>query len=351
MGRAAASAHANTTATGAALASRSVPERLVATSGAGSSPDALSSLFDRTLRAVGVARETTAAATRLREQARTIRGGLAAVAEPRDGRLPLVRRSVVLGPAYLGPSRLSMPADVRRILRAAGHDDEVIALLGDLHERRDAATRNAVVGRFLGLADRRAAAWVGHGGRDDVVQVARLALIDAVDRFDPLRGLHFASFAAATIDGALKRQARDAGWTIRPPRRVQELSGRVGSVWEELGHELSRNPTRAEVADRTGSSVGQVDDVFLARRSAIGTDAGVPIPTKGASPLDDIEHRLRLTPLLDRLGSRHRRAVELRYWSGLTEREIGEELGVSQSYVSRLLREALRRMHAGEPDR
>ena len=132
-------------------------------------------------------------------------------------------------------------------------------LLERLHRHGDQVAREQLVARFLPLA-RQLARRYQHGGEqlDDLVQVASLGLLKAIDRFDPARETAFSSFAVPTILGELKRHFRDKGWSVRVPRDLQELAVRVDRVTDELARELGRAPTLAEVAERTGSSTEQV---------------------------------------------------------------------------------------------
>jgi RNA polymerase sigma-B factor len=117
---------------------------------------------------------------------------------------------------------------------------------------RDQASREALVERFLPLARHLARQYPAGGEQEDLMQVASLALLKAIDRFDPSRGIAFTSYAVPTIIGELKRHFRDHGWAVRMPRDIQELAVRLGPVSEELTTELRRSPTPAELAQRCG---------------------------------------------------------------------------------------------------
>ena len=120
------------------------------------------------------------------------------------------------------------------------------------------ATREALVERFLPLALHLARRYPAGGEAEDLGQVASLGLLKAIDRYDPARGIAFSSFAVPTILGELKRHFRDHGWSVRPPREVQELSGRLGSISEELTAQLRRTPTPGELAEHCDATVEQV---------------------------------------------------------------------------------------------
>ena len=140
----------------------------------------------------------------------------------------------------------------RRTARARGSREDR-RLLERYHRDGDRAAREALVERFLPLA-RQLARRYQRGGEplDDLVQVASLGLLKAIDRFDPTRETAFSSFAVPTILGELKRHFRDKGWSVRVPRDLQELAVRVDRVTEELARELGRAPTPAEIAERAG---------------------------------------------------------------------------------------------------
>ena len=144
-------------------------------------------------------------------------------------------------------------------------------------ESRDAGLRDQLIEAHLGLAEYLARRFANRGEPlDDLVQVASLGLVKAVERFDPARGLEFTTFATPTIVGELKRHFRDKGWAVRVPRRVQELHLRVTRVIDDLALELGRSPTVDEIATRAGTTEDEVIeaiDAGSAYRSA-SLDAG-----------------------------------------------------------------------------
>jgi RNA polymerase sigma-B factor len=186
---------------------------------------------------------------------------------------------------------------------------------------------------------------------DDLVQVATIGLVKAVDRFDPAREVEFSTYATPTIVGELKRHFRDKGWAVRVPRRLQELNLRLGAVISQLSQDLQRSPTVAEIAR---SAEATEDEVLEALDSAhayslISLDAGAgdeglsyheQIGTEDDS-LEALEQRLAVGPLIRRLPARERRMLHLRFFKGLTQSEIADELGISQMHVSRLLAKTL----------
>lgn len=222
---------------------------------------------------------------------------------------------------------------------------------------RDRAVRDELVEEHAPLAHFLAGRFSNRGEpRDDLVQVALVGLLKAVERFDPGRGLQFSTFATPTILGELKRHFRDRGWTVRVPRRVQELHLQLGRIISALGQEQGRSPTPAEVAERAGVSE---EDVLEAMEAGslyrlVSLDGSASADEEagelGACLGDDdpgferIEHRAELAELLEVLPPRERRIVELRFFHSLTQSEIAERVGVSQMHVSRLLTRSVERL-------
>jgi RNA polymerase sigma-B factor len=217
-------------------------------------------------------------------------------------------------------------------------------------------TRCALVERFLPLARSIARRYENLGEpTDDLTQVASLALIDAVDRFDPSRGCAFTSFAVPTIVGMLKRHFRDRGWAVRPPRSLQELSLRVDRATSSLTQQLDRQPTVAEIAQALDRDVEHILEAQLARvgRSALslqaprGADLG-PALEDECGREDDGYHRVESRALLERLmallPARDREVIRLRFGADMTQAEIGAALGISQMQVSRRQRAAIDRL-------
>jgi RNA polymerase sigma-B factor len=224
--------------------------------------------------------------------------------------------------------------------------------------RDDQAARDALVERFLPLATRLAQRY-HRGGEplDDLVQVASVGLLKAIDRFDPARGTAFSSFAVPTIAGELKRYFRDKGWSVRVPRDLQELAVRVGRATDRLVHELGRAPTAAEISEDVGVSIEQV----LEARDAAAAYRAEPLDrpcsdddqdgTRVVDTLGDddpghrqAEHSATVESMMSILSDREREILRLRFVEDLTQSEIGERVGVSQMHISRLLRQAVARL-------
>lgn len=220
---------------------------------------------------------------------------------------------------------------------------------------RDPELRNDLVNRNLGLAQYLARRFVRRGeSLDDLEQVAALALIKAVDRFDPDRGAEFATFATPTILGELKRHFRDRGWAVRVPRRILELHQRIDSMVDDLTGTLGRAPTVSELAAASGATEDEVIEGLeagIAYRvrslDAPGDDDGTPLAArlgKEDERLAETEQRATLIPLIARFPARERLILSLRFFEQKTQSEIADLLGISQMHVSRLLNRALARM-------
>ncbi|HTJ66983.1 MAG TPA: SigB/SigF/SigG family RNA polymerase sigma factor [Actinospica sp.] len=197
------------------------------------------------------------------------------------------------------------------------------------------------------------------GGGEDFEQVAYLGLVKAVDNFDPEHGTGFLGYATPMIIGEIKRYFRDATWGVHVPRRMQELSGALRKATDALTHELGREPTIAELAEHLGADPEEIVEAIDAAGAYTTASLDVPVNAEeqGASLLDFMgEHDERfeavidrqvLTGLLAELGERDKRILLMRFFRGMTQAEIGEELGVSQMQISRLLNQILGRLRAG----
>ena len=203
----------------------------------------------------------------------------------------------------------------------------------------------------LGLAHQLARRFVSRGETyDDLVQVASLALVKSVDRFDPDRGVEFSSFATRTVVGELKRHFRDRGWAIRAPRRIQELYLEIGPAIESLSHDLGRPPTITEMAESIGVTEEAVLEALEAGKSYNLTSIDAQDRKEGTildrlgdvdAGFDGAEDRLALAISLADLSERQRTILNLRFVDGLTQTEIADRVGVSQMHVSRLLADSL----------
>ena len=224
-------------------------------------------------------------------------------------------------------------------------------------ETKDPALRDSLIEAHLGLAEYLARRFANRGEPlDDLVQVASLGLVKAVERFDPGRGLEFTTFATPTIVGELKRHFRDKGWAVRVPRRVQELHLRVTRVVDDLSLELGRSPTVSEIAKRAGTSDDEVIEAIDAgsayRSTSLDAGRGEDDDSPGLlgqlGQLDpemaSAERRAALGPLIAALPEREQVMLYLRFYEGMTQSEIAKRLGISQMHVSRLLSRSLQRL-------
>ncbi|MFJ7334982.1 RNA polymerase sigma factor SigF [Streptomyces sp. NPDC101110] len=194
---------------------------------------------------------------------------------------------------------------------------------------------------------------------EDIIQVGTIGLIKAIDRFELSRGVEFPTFAMPTIIGEIKRFFRDTSWSVRVPRRLQELRLDLAKAGDELAQKLDRAPTVAELAERLGISNDEVVEGMAASNAytASSLDAqpeeddseGALADRIGYEDhgLEGIEYVESLKPLIAELPPRDRKILSLRFVAGMTQSEIGEELGISQMHVSRLLSRTLVRLRKG----
>jgi RNA polymerase sigma-B factor len=221
-------------------------------------------------------------------------------------------------------------------------------------ETKDPRLRDELVEAHLDLARQLARRFSNRGETyDDLTQVASIALIKSVDRFDPERGVEFSTFATRTIIGELKRHFRDRGWAIRAPRRIQELYLELGHVTESMTHDLGRPPTVSEMARETGVTEDAVLEALEAGQSyrTSSIDAPDRQETTMGSRLGEVdagfsgtEDRLLLAVSLAKLPDRERTILQLRFVNGLTQSQIAAQIGISQMHVSRLLAASLSKL-------
>ncbi len=230
--------------------------------------------------------------------------------------------------------------------------DDQRELFVTYHRTRDLAVRDQLVAANLRLALHLARRFSNRGvSLDDLEQVASLGLLQAIDRFDPDRGLEFSTFATPTITGELKRHFRDKGWSVRVPRRVQELHLLLNSLVADLTHQLGRSPTIVELASAARASEEEVlESMEAAQAYRTGSIDGRASnhPEAGVTQLgaDDLglfqaENRLLVEELLAHLAPREQLLLRLRFFEEMTQQQIAERLGVSQMHVSRLLARCL----------
>lgn len=193
---------------------------------------------------------------------------------------------------------------------------------------------------------------------EDLEQVARMGLVKAAQNFDPTRRNDFLAYAVPTIRGEVRKHFRDQGWTVRPPRRIQELQSRITAANEELTQQLGRSPRPSEVARHLGVGVEELHEALAVDGCFAPTSLDRPVGdddsdttlgdllTTQDQDLDAAEARLMLAPLIRDLDEREQRIIHLRFFKGCTQQEIASEIGVTQMHVSRLLTRILEHLRA-----
>ena len=234
-------------------------------------------------------------------------------------------------------------------------------LLRRYHEQGDVQAREELIQRYMSLV-RSLARRYNHRGEqlDDLIQIGSIGLIKAIDRFDVNRGVELTTYATPNIIGEIKRHFRDRGWAVRVPRGLQELNVQLSKLVEQLTVQLGRSPTIAELAKGAGVDEEQVLEALESGRAysslSLSTGGGIgeegdeldPLETLGdIEPAYEIsEDRVLLAPGFKVLDERERRILHLRFFAGLTQSQIAQQVGISQMHVSRLIRRALEKIRA-----
>jgi RNA polymerase sigma-B factor len=194
---------------------------------------------------------------------------------------------------------------------------------------------------------------------DDLLQVGTLGLIAAIDRFDPTRGVEFLSFAVPTITGEIKRHFRDQGWSVRVPRRLQELHLSLNAAVGELAQKNGRAPTPSELADHLRIPRAEVLEGLAVANAYRSSSLDERLSGEDDSPtlaatlgeedaaLEGVEYRESLQPLLATIPARERRILILRFFGNMTQSQIAADIGISQMHVSRLLSQTLAKLREG----
>ena len=217
---------------------------------------------------------------------------------------------------------------------------------------------------YQALAEYLARRFYGRGEPlEDLIQVANLGLLKAIDRFDVERGVKFSTYATATVVGELKRHFRDKGWALRVPRRLQESGMKVGRAVTELYQDLGRAPTVREIGKRTGLSEEEVLEAMETAHAYTTQSLDAPSDDEGGTSSVDrlgteeeafelLEGWTSVAPAIKQLPTRERNILYLRFFRGLTQTQIADELGISQMHVSRLLSRTLSqlRREVADPD-
>jgi RNA polymerase sigma-B factor len=228
------------------------------------------------------------------------------------------------------------------------------------HRDGDAQARDQLVERFLPLARQLARRYQRAGEPlDDLLQVASLGLIKAIDRFDPDREIAFSSYAVPTILGEIKRYFRDRTWAVRVPRDLQELTLKVDRAVGELAEELRRQPSVAEIGEAVNADEEEVLEAmqaggayravsFDAPRAGVDEDVATLGDSVGIDEegFDRAEERATLARLMSNVTPREREVLRMRFEQDMTQAEIGAVIGVSQMQVSRVIRQAISRLRA-----
>jgi RNA polymerase sigma-B factor len=250
-------------------------------------------------------------------------------------------------------------ARVEDIARSHGrHPGDEDELLRRYARTRDPALKEELVRRFLPLARSLALRYRGASEQlEDLIQVASLGLVKALDGFDPERGRSFIAYAAPTILGELRRHFRDRVWELRLPRGLQERTMAVSEAADGLAEELGRTPSAAQIAEKLRLSTEEVAEALAAEEARRTLSLDVPKSREDAESAPLIESVASAEPGFDRveaqlaaeeapLTDRERTVLSLRFTEGLNQYQIGRRLGVSQMQVSRIMRKALRKLLA-----
>ena len=230
-------------------------------------------------------------------------------------------------------------------------------LFEQLRETENPELRDYLIEKHEGLVRHVAKDYADSGEEyEDIYSVGRIGLIAAVDRYDPDFGTKFATFAVPTIKGEIRRYFRDLTWSMRVPRRMQELSAEAREVQRRLTKQLQRSPTHAEVARELGVPEEQVIEAMEVGRQydAVSIDAGGDDDDERQSHLQrtgepdqnirDLLNRQEIAELLDQLPNRQKLILVMRYYADMSQETVGDRLGISQMHVSRLQHRALDRL-------
>jgi RNA polymerase sigma-B factor len=239
-----------------------------------------------------------------------------------------------------------------------GNDRE---LLRRYHEQGDVAAREQLIERYMSLVRSLARRYSYRGEQlEDLVQIGAIGLIKAIDRFDLERGVELTTYATPNIIGEIKRHFRDKGWSVRVPRGLQELNVQLSRLIEQLTVQFGRSPTIGELAKASDSTEEEVLEALESGRAysslSLSTGGGGGDGDEELDPLESIgeeeheyevsEDRAVLAPGFRALDDRERRILHLRFFEGLTQSQIAQQVGISQMHVSRLIRRSLEKIRA-----
>src|SRR6202795_446757 len=234
-------------------------------------------------------------------------------------------------------------------------DDRI--LLRKYHEEGDLQAREKLIEQYMSLVRSLARRYAYRGEQlEDLVQIGAIGLIKAIDRFDLERGVELTTYATPNIIGEIKRHFRDKGWAVRVPRGLQELNVQLSRLMEQLTVQLSRSPTIPELAKASGSTEEEVLEALESGRaySSLSLSTGGGDGEDDLDPLESIgseeqqyevsENRAVLAPGFRALDERERMILQLRFFDGLTQSQIAQQVGISQMHVSRLIRRSLEKI-------
>ena len=241
-------------------------------------------------------------------------------------------------------------------------DRERRRLLHAYKSEGDKAARDQLIEDLMPLVRSLALRYVGRGEMlDDLVQVGSIGLINAIDRFDPDRGVELTTYAVPTILGEIQRHFRDKAWAVHVPRSVKELNVRLARLLDSLSAELGHSPTIEELAQAADADEDQVIEALESAHAYSVRSLSAPFDEDGQTlpelvgeeerGYEGVEQGAVVEAGLEALDERERRIVELRFFHGLTQSQIAAEIGISQMHVSRLLRRALQTMRGRIDDR
>ncbi len=234
-------------------------------------------------------------------------------------------------------------------------DDKI--LLRKYHEEGDLTAREKLIEQYMSLVRSLARRYSYRGEQlEDLVQIGAIGLIKAIDRFDLERGVELTTYATPNIIGEIKRHFRDKGWSVRVPRGLQELNVQLSRLVESLTVELGRSPTIPELAKAAGVEEEAVLEALESGRaySSLSLSAGSGDGEEDLDPMESIgteehqfevsEDRAVLAPGFRVLDERERKILQLRFFDGLTQSQIAQQVGISQMHVSRLIRRSLEKI-------
>jgi len=235
-------------------------------------------------------------------------------------------------------------------------DDKI--LLRRYHEDGDLHAREKLIEQYMSLVRSLARRYSYRGEQlEDLVQIGAIGLIKAIDRFDLERGVELTTYATPNIIGEIKRHFRDKGWSVRVPRGLQELNVQLSRLMEQLTVQLGRSPTIPELAKASGATEEEVLEALESGRaySSLSLSAGGggdgdddldPLESIGSEEhqYEVSEDRAVLAPGFRALDERERKILQLRFFDGLTQSQIAQQVGISQMHVSRLIRRSLEKI-------